>query len=751
MAFQKKSALQNDNSQFAKLFAAVISLRLIQRAELYSLLSRRRCREFLNVAGDYLRWPKSLIDYLRAAVDENELASDVAKLNDAQFSRAVCLGEDNREEYCVDEALARLSKSHRRAVRQMLKKSLQIAERELQESHCDLTRNVEFIRNLVGLDEVECRILLYTAMVSQNALLNDFLRGISLNSRDKGADMLATAINTSAPDVSMAMRKNNQLLEYAFIKLDASPRDMEDLIKLPGIIESCINQRHGSIQELMSHFVDIPSAGTLSSTDYPHLAEDLGYLARFLKGAINARAEGVNVLLHGIPGTGKTELAKLLGQELGSSLYEVTSKDEDGDAANRSERLVSLKLSQRFLSGDGNSLVLLDEAEDIFEHSEASMFGKLLGRKASHGKGADSKAWINRLLETNSVPVIWVSNDIEQIDPAALRRFSYILEVRMPPLQVRRSIAAKHLGHLPVSEKFLDRLAEQTNLVPALLANAAKVVQLSGVKGQMETESFANRVIRLTQEAMGEKTTSTLRTSVTGYSLDYLNIESRHSIEKILSALKIRSSGTLCFYGLPGTGKTALAEHIARTLDRPLIARRTSELMSKWVGETEKQIAAMFREAENEKAIVFLDEADSFLADRQQANRSWEVTQVNELLQQMERFTGVFICATNLFETLDAAALRRFTFKLKFNAMTLAQRQQMFMQEALQGNGSLLTPSLRSRLQSLDMLTPGDFSTVKRQVELFGELHSPDEFMSQLEMEVVIKQKGGHRAMGFVA
>jgi SpoVK/Ycf46/Vps4 family AAA+-type ATPase len=593
--------------------------------------------------------------------------------------------------------------------------------------------------------------LLYAAISSQNGKLRDVLRGINLSSRNEGLDILATAMNAPYAELSMAMRKDRKLLDYGFIELGDSPRDMEDLLSMPALIDSSLNQQYGSIQEFMNNFVEMPTPGTLSSEDYPHLTEDLGYLSRIIKGAVGTQVAGVNILLHGIPGTGKTEFAKMIARELGLSIYEVTSKDKDGDAAGRHERLVSLKLSQRFLSCDGNSLVLLDEAEDIFEHGGASMFGRSSGRKESRSKGADSKAWINKLLETNPVPVIWISNAIEQIDPAALRRFNFILEVRTPPLQVRRSIAAKHLGNLPVSNKFLDGLAEQANLVPALLQNAAKVVKLSGAEGQAEIESIVNRVINLTQEAMGEKTTPTLRTSATDYSLDYLNIESRYSIEKILAALKIKSAGTLCFYGLPGTGKTALAEHIARALGRPLIAKRTSELMSMWVGQTEKQIASMFREAENEKAILFLDEADSFMADRQQANKSWEVTQVNELLQQMERFAGIFICATNLFDTLDAAVLRRFTFKLRFNAMTLEQRRQMFRLEALEGDESLLTESLVNRLQRLGTLTPGDFATVKRQVELFGELHSPDEFMAQLEMEVTLKQKGGQRAIGFIA
>src|SRR6185312_6636950 len=168
------------------------------------------------------------------------------------------------------------------------------------------------------------------------------------------------------------------------------------------------------------------------------------------------------------------------------------------------------------------------------------------------------------------------------------------------------------------------------------------------------------------------------------------NIESRFEIARIVQALRARGHGTLCFYGAPGTGKTALAEHIAKAIGRPLIIKQASDLMSKYVGETEQNMAAMFKEAEAEKAVLLLDEADSFLQDRRGAQRTYEVTEVNEMLQGMERYNGIFICTTNLLDRIDQAALRRFTFKLKFKPLSGAQREAMFVTEALAGQAAQL-------------------------------------------------------------
>jgi SpoVK/Ycf46/Vps4 family AAA+-type ATPase len=230
-----------------------------------------------------------------------------------------------------------------------------------------------------------------------------------------------------------------------------------------------------------------------------------------------------------------------------------------------------------------------------------------------------------------------------------------------------------------------------------------------------------------------------------------LNVESRYELPRVIAALKARGHGCLCFHGAPGTGKTALAEHLAQQLERPLMIRRASDLVSKFVGETEQQMAAMFREAEAEKAVLLLDEADSFLQDRRGAQRTYEVTEVNEMLQGMERFAGIFICTTNLMDSIDQAALRRFTFKIRFKPLTAVQRETMFVVEALAGDATRLDVALAARLAKLDQLCPGDFAAVKRQVEILAEALEPQEFMAQLEAEHRIKPEVREaRGIGFV-
>lgn len=98
----------------------------------------------------------------------------------------------------------------------------------------------------------------------------------------------------------------------------------------------------------------------------------------------------------------------------------------------------------------------------------------------------------------------------------------------------------------------------------------------------------------------------------------------------------------MCFYIAPGTGKTALAQWLAQRLERPLMVQRASDLLSKWVGQAKKTSHPLSEAAQRDGAVLLIGEVDSFLRDRHGA-RAWEVTQVNEMLTQMERHQGFLL------------------------------------------------------------------------------------------------------------
>ena len=534
--------------------------------------------------------------------------------------------------------------------------------------------------------------------------------------------------------------------------------DLADLMKVSEQLPPVLMRHYEGPSDLMAVFTRPAARTELGPSDFHYVSDDLQVLTDLLRNAVAGKEPGVNVLLYGPPGTGKTELAKVAAQAAGLALYEVEYADRDGNSLSGRDRYRSLQISQVFLKGSAQVALLFDEVEDVFppiSTDTAQIMARLDTGDGMPSGSVSGKAWVNQILETNPVPVVWATNRIEQIDPAFRRRFQYHLELKSPPPGAREALVRRALGEVAVSEGFTAKLSERKGLTPAQVRTAVRFARLASAGQGAQAgrvEQLIERQLVHADKALGNGTAERgLRHVVTAYDLGLVNAESRFALPRVIEALRRKGHGSLCFYGPPGTGKTALAEHIATELQRPLLVRQASDIVSKYVGETEQNMARMFAEAEAEQAVLLLDEADSFLRNRRLAERSYEISEVNEMLQGMERFAGLFICTTNLFDELDEAALRRFTFKIRFHPLTAAQRERMFVAEALSGVTEALTDEQRARLQSLDELAAGDFAAVKRQVDVLGEAFGADEFLSQLESEHRVKPGvRQRRGIGFV-
>ena len=188
---------------------------------------------------------------------------------------------------------------------------------------------------------------------------------------------------------------------------------------------------------------------------------------------------------------------------------------------------------------------------------------------------------------------------------------------------------------------------------------------------------------------------------------------------------------SLCLQGPPGTGKSAFVRYLAERLGMEIMQKRASDLLSMWVGETEKNIARAFAEARSQEAFLVFDEADSLLADRRMAQRGWEISQVNEMLTWMESHRLPFACTTNFVEKLDPATLRRFTFKVKLGYLTTDQAAEMFR--------AYFNRTPPKELAALSVLTPGDFAVVRRAVEVLDLLQDTQALVDMLRTECEAK------------
>lgn len=605
-----------------------------------------------------------------------------------------------------------------------------------------LAVNIARLGERLGLNAVEQNILHFTTLQRQVPELSEALDLCGDLSRAGVCRLLSECLGHSLPAVQSALDDRGKLARSALASIDPASRYSygAKVDMLPGLADELMLEHENLLDLFGSSIVRSPRP-RLTLGDFPHLADDVPLLRSYLEVTSLCGQRGVNVLVHGRPGTGKTEFVRALVASVGAALDEVPTEDPSGKPRAGKARFDSLRFAQSLLAGTERHALLFDEIEDVFSDT-------------AHGKRDESntsgiKGWVNQLLERNAVPTFWVTNSLASIDRAYRRRFDYVLHMDIPPVSVRRRVLDQHLGSLPLADEWRQRAADHADMPPAVVERAVKVGTLvCDAQPDLEPERVLTRLMNNTLVALGESRLQAVNDgSPAYYRLDLLNADC--DLQRLQDGLARVGEGRLCLYGPPGTGKTAFGRHIAQVLDRPLLVRRASDILSPYVGVAERNIARMFDEARAESAVLLLDEADSLLRDRQGAQRSWEVTQVNEMLTQMEGFRGVFIASTNLMDSLDAAAMRRFDARIRLGYLGAAQAWTMFSE--LTGSlGLEADAELEREVAALQVLAPGDFAQVARLCRLDRPAHA-GELLERLRQSCSAKREPVRRPIGFAA
>jgi transitional endoplasmic reticulum ATPase len=604
-----------------------------------------------------------------------------------------------------------------------------------------LKKNVARLAKLVGLSSEECRILEFTVLLQSERLLNDITDWLGPLSSVKLLDVLANLLDLPEEVIRRSLSSQGILSKSGLIAIDrGSSYTLGNKLSL---ISDSFADNIISIESdpmlLLRDMVAIGSTAELAMEDYVHITDSLTILRPYLRQALLSGRKGVNIFLYGAPGTGKSQLAKVIAEDLQCELFEITSEDNEGDPVCGDRRLRAFRAAQSFF-GERRALLLFDEVEDVFDDGN-----QIFGKKST---AQTHKAWLNRTLEENPIPALWLSNTISELDPAFIRRFDMVIELPVPPKAQRKRIIKDTCADL-LEPKDIERFSNSESLAPAIVARAASVVRsISKELGAMETSSAIEKLIGSTLEAQGHQPIRKYDPNSLPEVYNQAFIEADANLAEVADGLIISRSGRLCLYGPPGTGKTAYARWLAERLDLPLVIKRGSDLMSKWVGDNEKNIALAFKQADQSGAILLIDEIDSFLQDRRSAQRGWEVSMVNEMLTQMESFAGIFVASTNLMEGLDQAALRRFDLKVKFDFLKPTQACELFQRYCQQLNLAAPTLELLNGLTRLSHLTPGDFAAVIRQAR-FRAINSSESFFTALQGECEIKSLA-KAAIGFI-
>ena len=282
------------------------------------------------------------------------------------------------------------------------------------------------LANALGLSATDVALVEAMLRYETQPMVEDMLDRVLAKRRHCQAlnvrhDLLAHMLGISPQGLLRRLAADSPLVSCGLVSVDEDG-DLS-LVKRLLRLASPLGEDGGDVCSLL---LDPASPAELEWADFDHIAESRNHIERLLRGALEQRAAGVNVLLHGPPGTGKTEFCKTLARRLGVTLYSVGETDEDGDEPSRRERLQELRLAQRLVSGDESAILLFDEMEDLLESPGIGLGARgLFDRSRRRWQANGSKVFMNRLLEQAPTPTLWTTNSAPSMRPSLLRRMMF--------------------------------------------------------------------------------------------------------------------------------------------------------------------------------------------------------------------------------------------------------------------------------------------------------------------------------------
>ena len=607
---------------------------------------------------------------------------------------------------------------------------------------------LDFLSSAIELTKEEKTFLLYLYRTSIFPPLKKVMCSLS---SDEIARFRSEVLNISNHDYNAILRSSSALRTYGFIDEDGEAND--------DVIDCITNKSFDVFFTDLVKEADCNDSYKLDSFNVNKTVTNT--MTRMLCGE-----ENISLLLYGNPGSGKTEYAKSLAKASGLRPLVFKNEVELSVSQKTGENYVLSRLNLFLSISRPDTVLIVDEADTLLKTRDSSFFGSTCPSK--------TKGTINKMLEANKNKIIWIVNFTGQIDESTLRRFNFSYKFDAMSREQLKSIAQIKLSPLNLSQNVNEKILgmmERYSVTGASVDNVVKTIKslessptLNEQSANRDSDFIASVQAILKENSLLINGKKRMRENV-GKNYDTRALNASMKPEKIVRMVQnaeefkknnsqnpsgVENGIRMLFYGKSGTGKTEFARYISESLGKKILLKRASDILDKYVGGSEQNIRDAFEEAERTGSVLLFDEADSFFASRENAEHSWERTQVNEFLTQMEEFSGIIICTTNLKEIMDSAMNRRFHIIVEFKALDKTGIRCML--ERYFASYDFSDEEI-SRLERKESVTPGDFGVLANRMRFMDSTELSPAYITEELCRMQDEKTGENsgRKIGFYA
>ena len=414
---------------------------------------------------------------------------------------------------------------------------LAIATIEWIETGSDFTNEIPLLRNaskmaqLLGMDPASNSVLQFMFLVTHLEPLQATLCTIPCVSMGAAISMLTRWVGAGErASIEALFSARGVLVPLGLHKgVETSTVDLFDAMMLRDAqLFARFTDESRSHGWDASRLLPEASSTTITLEEVPHLQAVHQLNSALLANSAARKLEGTHFLFHGVSGSGKTSYARLLAQDANLGLYEIAPTSTVNGNIRPYNRVELLMVAIRVLEAQAGSVILFDDAEDFF--------GSIFNGDSDTPDGA-GRAWLHQLLETSTVPILWIAQSIKNVPSSALRRFTRIQEITVPPQTVRLRQVRRHLLSIGLDQTSESLETDLTALAPGALVRVIRNVEIAEPCDEKQATLWLEHEVSALRRIPDARILDSTETKL-HFKPEYLNIRNGPPLDNIVQRLQ---------------------------------------------------------------------------------------------------------------------------------------------------------------------------------------------------------------------